>query len=61
MEPRQAGAGPTRTPGWARGRRPSLPSGSPLVPPFGLRLRLGVKIISVNFGPIPRIFPEVNF
>ena len=44
-----------------RGRSPPAPCGSPPRLPSGLHLRLGVKIIPVNFCSIPRIFPEVNF
>ena len=32
--------------------------GSPLCAPFGLRLRVGEKLGSVNFRPIPRIFTD---
>ena len=32
--------------------------GSPLRAPFGLRLRVSEKLGSVDFRPIPRIFPD---
>ena len=59
---RGASRGPHTPPRRARqGGRALVVSGSPgslLRVPFGLRLRVGEKLGSVDFHPIPRIFPD---
>ena len=45
----------------ARGWGSPLPRGSPPQSPFGLRLRLDIKIIPGNFWPIPRTVPDEDF
>ena len=55
----RGGLHPRVTPG--RGHRLPLACGWPLGSPSGLRLRFVIKLILVNFRPIPRSFPKEDF